>query len=133
MPMQLILLFVTFLLSVVLYRLLSHSRATYPFVRITRVFRRDGQSEYITTEAEEGLITIDSERVIIDGHTYDTRPVKGRAAEASFTIEDGKLICITIALFNGEKQYHIDPDHSLFVNPYAENISRSPSHHVFSC
>ena len=130
--MQLILLLITFLLSVVLYRLLSHSRATYPFVRITRVLRTDGNAEYIATEAEEGLITIDGERVIIDGHTYVTRPVNDRAAEASFTIEDGKLICITIALPNGEKQYHIDPDHSLFVNPYAENISHSPSHHIFS-
>ena len=130
--MQLILLLITLLLSVVLYRLLSHSRTTYPFVRTTRVFRREGHSEYSTTEAEEGLITIDSDKVIIDGHTYVTRPDRGRPAEASFTIEDGKLICITIALPNGEKQYHIDPDHSLFVNPYAENISRSPSHHVFS-
>ena len=113
--MQIFLLSLTVLLSVVLYRMLSSSRATYPFVRTTRTFRTEDDAEYLTTESEQGLITIDQDVVIVEGHEYSLRSSREKDAEAWLNIDGGKLISITIRLGDGEKLYFIDPEHSLFA------------------
>jgi len=129
--MQLFLLSITLILSVILYRMLSSRRATYPFIRTTRISRTDSDAEYHTTESEQGLITIDHDIVIVDGEEYSLKTKKGQVSEAYLNIDAGKLISIGIRLNNGEKLYFIDPEHSLYSN-YQRSIDNSHSHRIFS-
>jgi hypothetical protein len=131
--MQIVLLLITVFLSIILYKLLSSNRATYPFIRTTRLERTEDNSEYLTTEAEEGLITIDKDVVIVEGNEYSLKAQKGSEAQAYLTIDNGKLVSISIRSANGEKLYFIDPEHSLYANPYTDRIRNSHSHrHIFS-
>ncbi|MBS1589459.1 MAG: hypothetical protein JST52_07565 [Bacteroidetes bacterium] len=129
--MQIILLAVVAILSIVLYRMLSGHRATYPFVRTTRVSRTEADSQYYTTEAEHGLITIDDDIVIVDGQEYSLRPKNESKAEASLQVDNGKLVSIHIQMDEGEKIFFIDPEHSLFSN-YRRSYSNSEVRHIFS-
>lgn len=128
--MQIFLLSVTVILAIILYRMLSSQRATYPFIRTTRVDRTDEEAEYLTTEAEQGLITIDHDVVIVEGQEYSLKGKKGEDAEAYLNIDNGKLISIGIRVNNGEKLYFIDPEHSLFSN-YQRSVTDG-SHQLFS-
>lgn len=74
--MQIFLLSVTVILAIILYRMLSSQRATYPFIRTTRIDRTDEEAEYLTTEAEQGLITIDHDVVIVEGQEYSLKGKK---------------------------------------------------------
>jgi len=125
--MQLFLLSVTIILSVVLYRMLSSNRTTYPFLRTTRVSRSDDDEAYRTTEAEQGLITIDHDIVIVEGQEYSLKEKKGNAAEAYLNIANGKLVSVGIKLNEGEKLYFIDPEHSLFSS-YERTLNDSNAH-----
>ena len=127
MPMQIFLLSITLLLAVILYKMLSSHRATYPFIRTTRITRTEEDAEYLTTEAEQGLITIDHDIVIVEGHEYSLKEKKGEAAEAHLNIDKGKLISICIRTTDGEKLYFIDPDHSLFAS-YQRSITDTHTH-----
>jgi len=128
--MQIFLLTVTFILAVVLYKMLSSRRATYPFIRTTRITRGDS-SEYLTTEAEQGLITIDKDAVIIEGVEYSLKGEKGKESKAFLNVEGGKLISIGIRLSDGEKVYFIDPAHSLYSN-YSEASGSTETRHLFA-
>ena len=131
--MQLFLLSVVVILSIVLYKMLSSYRATYPFIRTTRLTRTENDSEFLTTEAEQGLITIDKDSVIVDGTEYSLKTGKNRDAEAYLTIDGGKLISVSIYLPDGEKLFFIDPEHSLFANPYQRRVPEGHSHrHIFA-
>lgn len=129
--MQIFLLSVTFLLAIVLYRMLSSQRATYPFIRTTRIDRTEQDAEYYTTEAEQGLITIDQDVVIVEGQEYSLSARKGEAPEASLSVNNGKLVSISIRLKTGEKLFFIDPEHSFFAN-YQRSLSDTQSHQLFS-
>jgi hypothetical protein len=131
--MQIFLLSVVVILSIVLYKMLSSYRATYPFIRTTRLTRTDDNSEFLTTETEHGLITIERDTVVVDGTEYGLSTKKGKEAEAYLTIDGGKLISVSIRLTDGEKLFFIDPEHSLFANPYHHNMSEGSAHrHIFS-
>jgi hypothetical protein len=129
--MQIFLLTVTFILAVILYKMLSSRRATYPFIRTTRITRGDNSSEYLTTEAEQGLITIDKDAVIIEGVEYSLKGKKGKESKAFLNVEGGKLISIGIRLSDGEKVYFIDPAHSLYSN-YSEASGSTETRHLFA-
>ncbi|HRO42628.1 MAG TPA: hypothetical protein PL009_07320 [Flavipsychrobacter sp.] len=129
--MQIFLLFVTVILSIILYRMLSSQRTTYPFVRTTRVDRTEDDAEYLTTEAEQGLITIDQDVVIVEGQEYSLKAKNQENAEAYLNIDNGKLISIGIRLKVGEKIYFIDPEHSLFAN-YQRSMTDTHTHQLFS-
>ncbi len=131
LPMQIFLLSVTVILAIVLYRMLSTQRATYPFIRTTRIDRTDNHTEYLTTEAEQGMITIDNDTVIIEGNEYTMRPQKGKEIEAYLNVENGKLISIGIKTLQGEKIYFIDPEHSVFFR-YKRSVADSHSHQMLS-
>ena len=131
--MQIVLLLITVLLSIILYRLLSSYRATYPFIRTTRLERTEDRSEYLTTEAEEGIITIDKYVIIVEGNEYSLKTHQGVEAQAYLTIDNGKLVSVSIRTQGGEKLYYIDPEHSFYANPYTDRIRNSPSHrHIFA-
>jgi hypothetical protein len=132
--MQVILLIITVILSVILYRMLSSQRATFPYIRTTRLSRAEDDSEYSTTEAEQGLITIDHETVIVEGQEFSLKSRKGMPPEAYLNVDSGKLISICIRYDGEEKFYYIDPDHSLFPGYITDAISNAPSHHhhIFS-
>lgn len=129
--MQIFLLTVTFILAVILYKMLSSRRTTYPFVRTTRVTHADNSAEYLTTEAEQGLITIDKDTVIIEGLEYSLKSKKGRESKAFLNVESGKLISIGIRLQDGEKLYFIDPAHSLYSN-YSDASSDTETRQLFA-
>lgn len=129
--MQIFLLSITVILSVVLYRMLSSQRATYPFIRTTRIDRTEDDAEYLTTEAEQGLITIDHDVVIVEGQEYSLKAKQEQHAEAYLNIDNGKLVSIGIRLKDGEKLYFIDPEHSLFAS-YQRSMSDSHTHQLFS-
>lgn len=129
--MQIFLLSVTVILAIILYRMLSSQRATYPFIRTTRIDRTIEDAEYLTTEAEQGLITIDHDVVIVEGQEYSLRGKKGEPAEAYLNVDNGKLVSIGIRLEGGEKLYFIDPEHSLFAN-YQRSFSDTHTHQLFS-
>src|SRR5687768_5782453 len=101
--MQIVLLLITVVLCIVLYRMLSSQRATYPFIRTTRLSRTEDDAEYLTTEAEHGLITIDQDIVIVEGHEYSLKARKGQDADAYLNVDSGKLISICIKLPDGDK------------------------------
>ena len=131
--MQIVLLLITVLLSIILYRLLSSYRATYPFVKTTRLERTEDHSEYLTTEAEEGLITIDKDVVIVEGNEYSLKAHQGMEAQAYLKIDNGKLVSVSIRTQGGEKLYFIDPEHSLYANPYTDRVRNSQSQrHIFA-
>jgi hypothetical protein len=132
--MQILLLAITFTLSLLLYKLLSGYRASYPFIRTTRISRSDKGEEFLTTESEHGLVTIEKDAVIIEGREYSLVGRKGQQPEALLNLNAGKLISITIYHSNGdEKLFLIDPHHSLFFKSYHETASGSESHrHIFS-
>lgn len=114
--------------------MLSSYRATYPFIKTTRLISTDEGEQYITTESEQGLITIDQDTVIVEDQEYSLKSKKGKQTEAFLNIESGKLISISIKFLDGEKLYFIDPEHSLFSNTYQHNISNPHNqHHIFSC
>jgi len=129
--MQIFLLSVTVVLSIVLYRMLSSNRATYPFIKTTRTSRSDDGAEYTTSEAEQGLITIDQDVVIVEGQEYSLTAKKDGQAEAYLNIANGKLVSVNIRLENGEKLYFIDPGHSLFLS-YQQSLTDTNAHHIFS-
>lgn len=129
--MQIFLLSVIVILSVVLYRMLSTNRATYPFIKTTRTSHSDDGAEYTTTEAEQGLITIDQDVVIVEGQEYSLTAKRDSEAEAYLNISNGKLISVNIRLGKGEKLYFIDPEHSLFLS-YQQSVSDTNAHHIFS-
>lgn len=129
--MQLILLSVTFILSAILYKMLSSHRTTYPYIRTTRIQRTSDDAEYLTTEAENGMITIDHDTVIVEGHEYSLKAKKGNEAQAFLNLNSGKLISIGIRTNDGEKMYFIDPEHSLF-NAYQRSMRDTHTHHIFS-
>jgi len=129
--MQIFLLSVTVILSIILYRMLSSRRATYPFVRTTRIDRTEEDAEYLTTEAEQGLITIDHDVVIVEGQEYSLKTKKGEHAEAYLNVDNGKLISISIRLKEGEKLYFIDPEHSVFAS-YQRSMTDSHTHQLFA-
>src|SRR5690606_14020606 len=131
MPMQIFLLSVTVILSIVLYRMLSSQRTTYPFIRTTRIDRTEDDAEYLTTDAEQGLITIDHDVVIVEGQEYSLRAKKQQDAEATLNIDNGKLVSISIRLKYGEKLYFIDPEHSMFAS-YQRSMTDTHSHQLFS-
>ncbi len=129
--MQYFLLSVTVVLAIVLYRMLSSQRTTYPFIRTTRIDRTEDDAEYLTTEAEQGLITIDHDVVIVEGQEYSLKAKKGLDSEAFLNVDNGKLISIGIRLRDGEKLFFIDPEHSLVSN-YRQSVTDTHTHHIFS-
>ena len=129
--MQIFLLSVTLLLAIILYKMLSSQRITYPFIRTTRIDRTENDSEYLTTEAEQGMITIDHDVVIVEGQEYSLKGKKGQSSEAYLNIANGKLISIGIRLKDGEKLYFIDPEHSRFAS-YQRSVSDSHTHQLLS-
>lgn len=129
--MQIFLLSVTVILAIVLYRMLSVRRATYPFVRTTRISRTENGAEFLATEAEQGIITVDNDVVIVEGVEYALKENKNRRVQASLNIDNGKLISISIKLADGEKLYFVNPEHNLFSD-YQESLSESKVHYTFS-
>ncbi len=123
--MQILLLIITILLAVILYRMLSSQRVSYPFIRTTRIFRAEDNTEYTATEAEEGMITIDHDMVIVEGQEYSLKNTRGNKAQAFLNIEDDKLISISIRLEDGEKSYFIDPTHNLYPGHIGESVTNS--------
>lgn len=120
--MQLILLTITVILSIVLYKMLSGRAASFPFVRTTRMVITDDGQSYQTTEAEHGMLTIDRNVVIIDGQEYSLKGKETNAAEAYLTIQEGKLVSVSIKHLKGEKIFFIDPEHSLYAAPYQKQV-----------
>lgn len=114
--------------------MLSSQRATFPYIRTTRLSRTEDDAEYSTTDAEQGLITIDHETVIVEGQEFSLKSKKGMVPEAYLNVEAGKLISICIRYEGDEKFYYIDPEHSLFTGYTTDTISDSASHqhHIFS-
>lgn len=130
--MQIVLLAITIVLSIVLYRMLSSRRATYPFIRTTRTIRTEDNPEfYRTTETEHGLITIDRDVVIIGDQEYILKGTKEQPATAFLHLDNGKLISVNIIFPNGEKQYFIDPEYSFFTQQY-NSVSDQSQHHIIS-
>lgn len=127
--MQLFLLVVTIILCIVLYRMLSSQRATYPFVRTTQYVRTEDNTEYATTEAEQGLITIDKDTVIVNGQEYSLKKKKAERPEAYLHISEGKLLNVCIHMEDGDKFFYIDPEHNLFLSTYQNQVSEAHSHH----
>lgn len=125
--MQIILFSITIILSIILYKMLSSRRATYPFVRTKRIIRTEGNPDFCSTETEHGLITIDGDVVIVEDQEYLLKGNKEMRASAFLHLENGKLISISISFPNGEKQYFIDPEHGVFTLPYRQ-VSDSSQH-----
>lgn len=121
--MQIILLVITVVLTIVLYKMLSSRVASYPFIRITRVVITDEQQSYQTTESEHGLLTIDNNVVIVDGNEYSLKSTNGAKPEAYLSLKDNNLISVGITYPNGEKIFFIDPDHSLYTSSYQREYS----------
>lgn len=126
--MQLALVVFTFLLAIVLYRMLNSRRTTYPFVKVTRKFT-DAEEDYTATEHEHGYVTIDHDRVIIEGQEYDLKAHNGMAAAAYLKVDAGKLISVSLVMPDGEKEFFIDPEYSIFnVNSYTRKFTDRHSH-----
>jgi uncharacterized protein YxeA len=126
--MQIALVIVTFLLAVLLYRMLNSRRTTYPYVKVTRRFV-EGEEDYTATEHEHGHITIDHDLVIIEGHEYNLKAENGHPAVAYLKVEAGKLISVNLILPDGEKEFFIDPEYSIFtVASYNRKFSDKHSH-----
>lgn len=121
--MQIILLTITVILTIILYKMLSNRVASYPFIRTTRIVVTDDEQSYQTTESEHGLLTIDNNIVIIDGHEYSLKGSAESKPEAYLSVKGNNLISVGITYSNGEKVFFIDPDHSLFTNPYQAGYS----------
>lgn len=109
--MQIVLLFVIFVLSVILFRLLSSQKITYPYIRTTRLIRKDG-NEFATTESEMGLLTIDQNFVIVDGEEYHLKQQPDGEVEAILNIDNNRLLSVCIYLEDGEQLFIIDPEHN---------------------
>jgi|GEM_PF-843506 len=110
--MQLILLLLIIILSLILYRLLSSRKVTYPYIRTTRIATAGDLAGSRTTEPETGLITIDNDTLIVEGEEYSLKPRKGGAPQACLNIEENKLISVSVLMENGEKLFFIDPQHN---------------------
>lgn len=131
--MQIILLAITVILSIILYRMLSSQTATYPYIRTTRISTTEDDAEYMTTEAEQGLITIDHDMVIVEGQEYTLKAIDDYdTPQAYLNIDNGKLLSIGIRFHDGEKQFFIDPEHSLYNNQYHSRLPDQSHHHIFS-
>ena len=121
--MQLALIVVTFILAIVLYRMLNSRRTTYPFVKVTRRYTEQGE-EYSATEHEHGYVTIDHDLVIIEGHEYHLKSHNGTQASAYLKVDGTKLISVNLVMQDGEKEFFIDPEYSIFnVNNYTKKFT----------
>lgn len=118
--MQIILLAIIVILSIVLYRMLSLQRVTYPYIRTSRTSHTEDNKEYLVAEAEEGMITIDQDTVIVEGQEYSLKARRGEEAEAFLNIQDGRLVSIGIRGEGEEKIFFIDPDHNLIAGKYRQ-------------
>lgn len=126
--MQLVLVIVTFILAIVLYRMLNSRRTTYPFVKVTRRFN-DTEEEYTATEHEHGYVTIDHDTVIIEGQEYHLKIHNGTNANAYLKVDSGKLISVNLVMPDGEKEFFIDPEYGIFnVNNYTKKFTNRHSH-----
>ncbi|RYE51547.1 MAG: hypothetical protein EOP48_18055 [Sphingobacteriales bacterium] len=114
--MQIFLLLLIIILSIILYRLLSSNKVTFPYIRTTRLNRTEDNTEYMATESEHGLITIDQDILIVEGEEYSLKPKKDLPAEAYLIINSGRLISVCLRLEDGEKHYFIDPEHNLYTS-----------------
>lgn len=130
--MQIILLTITIVLSIILYRMLSSRRATYPFIRTTRIVRSEGNADYKSTASEHGLITIDKDVVIVEDQEYSLKGTKDNPAEAYLNLDNGKLISINIIFSNGEKQYYIDPEYGKYNAAYHSSLPDQSQHDLIS-
>ncbi len=120
--MQIILLVVIIILSVILYRMLSTRRMTFPFIRVSRKLRNDHEKEFTIAEAEDGIITIDEDTVIVEGLEYSLKPKKGATPEAYLNIENGRLISIAILLDEEERIFFIDPERNQIDLDYSASL-----------
>jgi hypothetical protein len=130
--MQILLLAIIIVLSIVLYKMLSTQRVTYPFVRTSRITHTEDNKEYMVAEAEEGLITIDKDTVIVEGLEYSLKERKGEQPQAFLTIQDGRLLSIGIRADDEEKLFFIDPDHNLIAGKITQVFAQPQQNFIFS-
>ena len=111
--MQGILLVLIAVLAVVLYKLLSGQKLTYTYIRTTKKeLNWNDNSEFFTSEQENGFLTIDKAMLIVEEEEYALKSENDLPPEAFLNIQQGRLISVRVKLLDGEKTYFIDPENN---------------------
>ncbi len=111
--MQGILLVLIAVLAVVLYKLLSGQKLTYTYIRTTKKeLNWNDNSEFFTSEQENGFLTIDKAMLIVEEEEYALKAENDSPPEAFLNIQQGRLISVRVKLLDGEKTYFIDPENN---------------------
>ncbi len=132
--MQILLLAIIVILSVVLYRMLSTRRVSYPYTKVSRRSTGSDTNDYLIAEADEGIITIDEDTIIVEGQEYSLKGKKGNASEAFLNIREDRLISVGIRVGDEVKMFFIDPQHNQIENSNAVFIAgmHAQQHFIFS-